>query len=204
MDVKVVVIVILALASIAFLIWALLVQSKFDSRAANIIQNPYCLRVGCADGNLPQAYMLTPQSDPQRVGYQTLNWCVVNAPPTQFVRSLQNCNSGNGYAAGSDEYKLLEQFINWYPFQYMPTCGNSFKQPVAVADGTAPGNIGISPLANPQSPEYINSPCNYTGPNDDAGFFAYICASKDAALRNTAGYAALADIFGPLTECYGV
>lgn len=214
-DVKVIIIVILLLVSIAFLIWALITQSKYDSRAANVVQNPYCLRVGCANGHLPLAYELTAENDPQRTAYQTFNWCVVNAPPTQMVRVFQACATGsNVFQPDSDEYKLLDAFINWYPSQYMPTCGNSFKdQPVTVADGSAPdtslgpnGKLPVSPLAQPDdnsNPYSINSPCNQNGPNDDAGFYAYACASRYPALQSTAGYEQLAAIFGPLVNCYG-
>ena len=210
-DVKVIIIVVLILVSIAFLIWALVTQAKYDSRAANIIQNPYCLRVGCANGQLPQAYLLEPENDPQRSGYQTFNWCVVNAPPTQLIRVFQSCASGNTFEVNSNEYKLLDAFINWYPFEYMPTCGNSFKdQPVTVADGSAPdttqgpnGKLALSPMAMPNNELYINSPCNQNGPNDDAGFYAYACASRYPDLQSTSGYLKLKEIFGPLTSCYG-
>jgi hypothetical protein len=209
MDVKVLIIVILALISVGFLIWALVVQSHHDSRAANLVQNPYCLRTGCTnvDGNLPPAYLLEVEQDPQRSGYQRLNWCIVNAPPAQLVRVLESCANGNTFAVGSDEYLLLDAFVNWYPFDYMPNCGNKFTEPVNVADGTAPG-ITPSSLAKPadnSNPNYINSPCNYTGPNDDAGYYAYACASRypNQDIVRSIGYQALADIFGPLTSCYG-
>lgn len=198
-DVKVIVIVILALAAVSFLIWALIVQSRYDSRAANIVQNPYCLRVGCGNGSLPLAYLLSPENDPQRVSYQTLNWCIVNAPPTQFVRALENCNGGQGWKdPNSDENKLLAAFINWYPNAYMPTCGNSFKdEPVTTLfDGSAPGiEDQRSPLANPADKQnYINSPCTYLGPNDDAGAYAIQCA-RLSNLTHLEGYKQLLDIY---------
>ena len=130
----IVVIVILAILTVSFLIWALVVQQQVESRDVNLIQNPYAIRIACTNGTQPHAYEIPLENDPQKTGYQTINYCTVNAPPSQFYAVVRQCPAGN-----TDFSTQLKKFIDWYPIKYTPACGNNWKNiTVPVSNQTLP------------------------------------------------------------------
>lgn len=171
----IIIIAILAVMVIAFLIWALVTRAQLESKEANLIQNPYCLRVAC--GQQPQyAYQIPLEDDPQRLAYATLNWCTVNAPPTQFIQVVEKCDFG----PQDQQAALLRKFIEWYPYNYTPECGNNWKTlyEVPLANEELPGGIQPSPNTEPDSESNPNNPVTLNGINDEMALACKSCAAE--------------------------
>jgi len=172
----IIVIIILGLLVVGFLTWALFAQSLVNSRAATIVENPYCLRVACFSGEQPEAFRIPIADDPQRFGYQTLNYCIANAPPSAFTVYLNDCEIEND----PEGRRRLADFFAWYPQNYLPTCGNGWKDfNVTLAEEPIPGQTEVSPIV--EDDQNIRNPNNrltLNGLNDPALQAAYCCALK--------------------------
>jgi hypothetical protein len=135
-----VVIGILVVLILIFLYWGLHNFQQIRSRDESIQNNPYCYRAACdANGNqIDPATGLTPINDPQRFSYETLNYCLVNAPPCGLIDRIATMNAAD-----------LTALATFYNNEYVPRCAYLWTGSVDVAQGktgTAPGEPNSTEL----------------------------------------------------------
>jgi len=83
--------------------------------------NPYCPIIHCG-GNEDPTYVESVNG-----GYVTTNYCSMNAPSPDFIRSVQRCalNAGKErtyYQTGD----RLKEYKEWYTGTYIKNCGKNW------------------------------------------------------------------------------
>lgn len=82
-------IIVLLIALALAIAWGVYGYQQLASRSVEFVESPYCVRTVCGTpGSEPVPITLAPSDDPQRTSYQTIAWCVTNAPPTGFTQKL--------------------------------------------------------------------------------------------------------------------
>lgn len=142
-------------------------ESKSRITTANLDRNPYCIRQICSDGTPPaDLFDLPPAADPNRLNYQILNYCLVNAPPCELIALL---NSKDTSKITTQE---IETILKYYNNEYYDRCSYQLGGGVSVPAAEGQGN-------------QVNSKNSVDGPNDDF----LIALLSVAATRNLASNA---------------
>lgn len=166
--VAIIVVGILVIAVLILAFWSLYELNQLGSAAVSTSAslNPYCIRTGCTEGSQPAAYTLTPEDDPYRYMYQTLDYCVVNAPPCNLIDAINKCDTST---VTVDDINTLGA---WYHSNYVPACNYGWNSGITAA--TVSG-------ANPSASQNPNSQDLKDGPNDDFLVALYACANTVGA-----------------------
>lgn len=147
------VIIVLVLFAFALYEW-----SQLNSLNTSLSSNPYCVRQACVPGSTQiPAYQIPPADDPLQTSYQTMNYCLVNAPPCEIISAVAGSTGATGAtgATGPLSTDQLTQILAFYNQDYYPNCSYLFGG-------------GNTVKTNPNGPE--DPPANSTdfvnGPND--------------------------------------
>lgn len=159
-----VIVILLTIAILVLLTWSLYDYAKLTSKEINISNNPYCVRSACTNGTQNPAYQVTPVNDPEKLAYQSLNYCVGNSVPCPVLNQLQMCANGSGYTITGNDVKTIADF---YYNEYYSVCSYQWGGGQSVnTTGTPP----VPPQNDPNSPPLVN------GPNDPAIAAIVACA----------------------------
>lgn len=181
-----IVLVVFAIIVLILLAYALYLYSLFSSLTASIGLNPYCVRELCTpDGQQIPAYQVSPSDDPTKSTYETLTYCLANAPPCELISAMNTCagivNPTNGnteeFGQSAELTKTeLEQILKFYDESYYPRCHYRYNGPTVTENPNAPSNSDV------------NSVNLVEGPNDDFLVALLACSGNKFDLKNNVNW----------------
>lgn len=179
--------IVLAIIVLLLFAYGLYEYQLVKSYETSVGLNPYCVRQLCTtDGTQTPPYQVPVTQDPERLAYETLTFCVVNAPPCQLLNALNSCTSTS--AAPTTEE--LEQILTFYNQDYYPRCHYNY-----TFGGSQPQ---LSPTAPPNT---VNTSLA-CGPNDDF-LISLLACSATKQLTDNSDYKALQQQVATLANAEG-
>jgi len=148
-------------------------ESKSRITSANLDRNPYCIRQICSDGTPPaDLFDLSPAADPNRLNYQILNYCLLNAPPCELIAALNSSATSSKIPT-----QEIEAIMKYYNNEYYDRCSYQLGGGVTV------------PTVDGQG-DQVNGKNSVNGPNDDF-LIALLTVASSSGLSGNADFQGL-------------